>query len=278
MKPVNFNYVHAASIEEAVRLLDQGGGTAKVIAGGQSLGPMLNLRLAQPSILVDITGIPELTKIREEIDSIIYGACITHAAIEDREVPDPANGFLYSVAGGIAYRSVRNRGTMGGSIAHADPAADWLTALTLLGAELIVIGPRGERHIPMGGLITGPFTVALDDAELITAIRIRKYSSKARLGYFKFCRKRGGFAEAMAAAIADPELNVYRGVIGATDSKPVTIEDISEFFPADATNGADVEERLRGAQTKVAVMKITGDPIKDNMLGNAFARALCQVM
>ena len=118
---------------------------AKVLAGGQTLGPMLNLRLAQPALLVDITRIPELAAVSEDADAVTIGATVTHAAIEDGRVPDPTGGFLARVARGIAYRAVRTRGTIGGSLAHADPAADWLSCLAALGAEVVIAGAGRQR-------------------------------------------------------------------------------------------------------------------------------------
>jgi carbon-monoxide dehydrogenase medium subunit len=276
MKPVEFSVSRPATVAEAVRLLKDNSG-AKIVAGGQSLGPMLNLRLAQPNQLIDITAIAELTRFRDEPDAIVYGACITHASFEDRRLPDAANGFLGSVAGGIAYRAVRNRGTIGGSLVHADPAADWMTTLTALGAELIVATDKGARRTELAGFMTTPFGVALDDAEFLVGIRIRKFSPKARFGYFKFCRKVGEFAEAMAAVVVDPELRICRGVIGATDSSPVIVGDINAFMPAAPTRAA-VEEALERGREHVAGLRITNDPIKNAMHGNAFARALRQVM
>ena len=278
MKPVNFNYCRPATVAEAIRLLREGDGGAKIVAGGQSLGPMLNLRLAQPDMLVDITAIPELTEVRNEQDAVVYGACITHAAFEDGRVPDAASGFLQRVAGGIAYRAVRNRGTMGGSLVHADPAADWMTTLTALDAELVIVTGQGERSVALAEFMTTPFGVALDDAEFLAGIRIRRFSPGARFGYFKFCRKRGEFAEAMAAVVVDPERNISRGVIGATDSRPVVLGDISAFLPPSGATPAVVDETLGRARDHVAALRISEDPIKSAMHGNAFARALRQVM
>ena len=276
MKPVEFGYSRPATVAEAVHLLKENGG-AKIVAGGQSLGPMLNLRLAQPDLLVDVTAIPELTRLRDEGNTIVYGASITHASFEDGRVPDAANGFMQSVAGGIAYRAVRNRGTIGGSLVHADPAADWMTTLTALDVELIVAADRGERLVPLARFMTTPFGVALDEAEILIGIRVTKFSSKARFGYFKFCRKVGEFAEAMAAIVVDPELNIRRGVIGATDSKPIVIDDISPFLPS-KSSPSEVEETQERARRHVAELGISSDPIKNTMHGNAFARALRQVM
>ena len=133
MKPVAFDYRRATSATEAIALLDQAQGGAKLIAGGQSLGPMLNLRLARPSLLVDISQLNQLKRVEERDSSIIIGAAVTHAAIEDGIAPTAGAGLLRAVARTIAYRAVRNRGTIvAASSAHADPAADWLLALTAL--------------------------------------------------------------------------------------------------------------------------------------------------
>ena len=148
MKPVAFNYERPRTIAEAVRLLS-GNPDAKILAGGQTLGPMLNLRLVQPALIVDVTRIPELTRVEEDGSAVILGACVTHASVEDKRITDPSNGFLAAVAHGIAYRAVRTRGTIGGSLAHADPAADWLSCLTALGAEVLLTGPHGQRRVSL---------------------------------------------------------------------------------------------------------------------------------
>lgn len=266
MKPVGFGYARPAGVAEAARLLEAADGGAKVMAGGQSLGPTLNLRLTQPDLIVDITAIPELTQFREERDCIVYGACITHASFEDGRVPDATGGFLRRVAEGIAYRAVRNRGTIGGSLAHADPAADWVTTLSAVDAEIVIGGKNGERRVRLAdGFMTGPFSVALVDAEFITGIRVPRHSPSARFGYFKFCRKRGEFAEAMTAIVVDPERNLRRAVVGATDSAPIVVPDIGDIASDDE------------ARALVAGMKISDDPIRNRMHANAFVRALRQV-
>ena len=147
MKPAAFDYVRPSSVAEALREL-AGTEGAKVLAGGQTLGPMLNMRLAQPALLVDITRIKELAAVAEDKDTVSIGATVTHAAIEDGRVPDPTGGFLARVARGIAYRAVRNRGTIGGSLAHADPAADWPAIMIALGASLNVRSARATRCSP----------------------------------------------------------------------------------------------------------------------------------
>jgi carbon-monoxide dehydrogenase medium subunit len=129
VKPAAFEYHRADSVDDAIRVLGQAGERGRPIAGGQSLGPMLNLRLARPEVLVDIRNCPSLRGFVDEGDSIVYGAGVTHAEFEDGQVPDATGGWLQHAARRIAYRAIRNRGTMGGSLAHADPAADWGTVL-----------------------------------------------------------------------------------------------------------------------------------------------------
>ena len=144
-------------LSAAIALAERTDANIKLIAGGQSLGPMLNLRLVQPDLLVDITAIPELKRFEQKGDVLFIGSCITHADIEDGRVPDVTGGAMRAIAAGIAYRAVRNRGTIGGSLVHADPSADWISALAALGAQAVIFGPNGERRIPVETLVTGVF-------------------------------------------------------------------------------------------------------------------------
>jgi aerobic carbon-monoxide dehydrogenase medium subunit len=230
MKPFNFAYAVPRTIDEAHALL-KGDPSAKLVAGGQTLGPMLNLRLVQPGLLIDITRIPELTRVEETDDGIVFGACVTHAAFEDGRVPDPAGGALRRVARGIAYRAVRTRGTIGGSLAHADPAADWISCLAALGAETIVTDGQARRTISVSALMTGVFETAMAEREILEAVRVPRLSKRARFGYHKICRKTGEFAEAIGAVLVDPERGVCRAVSGATESTPIVIENAAAFLP-----------------------------------------------
>ena len=224
MKAHAFDYARPKSISEAIELLEQGG---KAAAGTQSLGPMLNLRVIQPALLVDLRFIPELKDFSENGESVTLGACVTHAQIEDGRVPDPTGGFLREVASNIAYRAVRNRGTLGGSLVHADPAADWPSTLTLLGAVAIIAGTQGRRELPVERFLTGLFETDLKEKELLVAVRIPRRSKAARYGYWKFCRKAGEFPQAIGGALRDPERNEARAVIGATRGAPVLFLDLN---------------------------------------------------
>jgi carbon-monoxide dehydrogenase medium subunit len=231
MKPARFSMERPRDLDAALSMIADAEGTTKIIAGGQSLGPMLNLRLVEPDRLVDISGVPELRRIGRPDGSLVIGACVTHADIEDGRVPDVANGMMARVAAGIAYRAVRNRGTIGGSLAHADPAADWVSALSVLGAEVeIASRARNSRRIALGAFVLGALDVALAVDELVTAVRVPALSPSARWGYFKHCRKVGEFADAIGAVVIDPEEGRGRAVIGAVEAPPVVIEDARILF------------------------------------------------
>lgn len=207
MKPVAFDYTRAATPADV--------GAARPIAGGQSLGPMLNLRLARPATLVDIRRLPALRGTREDAEGVTWGAATTHAEVEDGIAPDPTGGFLAGVARSIAYRAVRNRGTVGGSLAHADPAADWPVALTLVGAAAET---SAGRRIPLAALILGPFETALNEGDLLLAVHIPRPPAGTRHARHKVVRKTGEFAQAMAGVRQGPEGT--RIVLGAIDAAP----------------------------------------------------------
>lgn len=234
MKAAAFDYASPSSARDACALLAAGDGMAKPIGGGQSLGPMLNLRLAQPASLVDLGRIEMLCQARDLGDAVRLGAGVTHATIEDGLVPDPTGGFMRRVAGGIAYRAVRNRGTIGGSLAHADPAADWVTTMRLLDAVYLIEGASGAREVASADFMQAAFTTALGDSDVLVGVRIAKCSPSARFGYFKFCRKVGEFAEAIGAVMLDPARGVRHAVIGATAGAPHLVEDIDGVLRGDA--------------------------------------------
>ena len=251
MKAAPFDYVRARDAAHAVELLGSAEGFAKPIAGGQSLGPMLNLRLTEPDLLVDVRVCPDLRGYRDDGDAITYGAAVTHAEIEDGVVPDPCHGWLATAARRIAYRAVRNRGTLGGSIAHADPAADWLVVLLLLGAKAVVLGPDGARTVALGKLITGPFSTALGADEVLTGVRVGKRSHRVRYGYRKTAVRAGEFATAFCVALDDPERGESRAVLGAIERPPIAVEDVSNVSDA---AGAEtfVNERVAGLDAPTA--------------------------
>jgi carbon-monoxide dehydrogenase medium subunit len=230
VKPARFDYERPRDLSAALALLAGETVTAKVLAGGQSLGPLLNMRLVQPDVVIDITAIPEMIRVEEDADHLVLGACITHADIEDGRVPDVTNGAMRDVAAGIAYRAVRNRGTIGGSLTSADPSADWVSALAALGAEVMLRGRAGTRTLAVEDYVIGALETSLGAGELLDAVRIPRLSKSARWAYVKKCRKTGEFAHAIGAILIDPERNVCRAVIGATESRPIVLADARELF------------------------------------------------
>lgn len=212
----------------------------RLMAGGQSLGPMLNLRLAEPALVVDIRRLPELRGHRVDDGRLIIGAALTHAEIEDGVVPDTTRGMLPAVARNIAYRAVRNRGTIGGSLAHADPAADWVNSLVALQARLHVHGPSGTRVVEAHDFVLGAYQTALTAGELLTAVELPAFSAQMRWGYYKICTKVGEFASAIGAVVLDPVLNIRSLVIGAVEARPLLVPELAAHIsePYDAARDA----------------------------------------
>jgi carbon-monoxide dehydrogenase medium subunit len=225
VKPVNFGYERPRHFADALKLLSDRTIQAKAMAGGQSLGPLLNMRLVQPDLIVDITALDELKHAEMRGDHLAIGACITHADIEDRRVPDVTRGALPGVAKTIAHRAIRNRGTVGGSLCAADPSADWPSALAALGAEAVLRSAKGTRTMPVEAFITGALETALEPGELLQAVRVPVLSRDAIWGYYRVCRKAGQHAHAIGAVLLDRPRNVFRAVIGGAGLKPVVIQD-----------------------------------------------------
>ena len=238
MKAAPLTYHRAESISHAIELVQRYNGTSKVMAGGQSLLPMMNLRMALAEHVIDLSGISSLRETKWVENRFFIGAGVTHAMIEDGKVEDPTRGYLRRVASGIAYRSVRNRGTIGGSLAHADPAADWPAALLALNSTVVVEGPAGKREIPLADFQVGLMETALQPGEVLTGVLVPRLSERARWAYVKFQRKVGEFAHSIGAAVVDPSLGISNLVLGAVGGKPVCL---SLDFKEKDLEGAGVE-------------------------------------
>jgi carbon-monoxide dehydrogenase medium subunit len=224
MKPAVLDYARARTLDDALEWLADGDGQAKVFAGGQSLGPMLNLRLARPAKLIDIRHIPELRAIEADNRMFSLGATWTHAEIEDGMIEDPTRGLLPFVARGIAYRAVRNRGTVGGSLSHADPAADWVSTMAAIGAALEIRSAKAStRSVAAQDFLRGAFTPQLVAEDILRAVHIPRFSPDMRWGYYKICRKTGEFAKAIGACVIDPRLDICRVVAGALNGRPLLL-------------------------------------------------------
>ena len=237
MKPAPFTYQAATSSSEAIDVLGKEG-PPRILAGGQSLVPMLNLRLAPADALLDITRIPELRAVAEMANSVRYGALTTHAAFEDGLVPDGSNGLMRHAAANIAYRAVRTRGTIGGAIALADPAADWVTVTIALQAVLHLESASGKRRMRVEEFVLGPYFTALNDGEMISAVEVPKRAASERWGYHKVVVKTGEYAESMAIALLDRTRDFARIVLGATDGAPIVMNKSAAALLASADTAA----------------------------------------
>ena len=233
MYPASFEYFAPTTLEEALEILGRyDEGEAKILAGGQSLIPLMKLRFAAPRALVDINGVSELGTLTEESGGLRIGALTRHKACERSELLRGRYGALGDAAPQISDPIVRNLGTVCGSIAHADPQGDWGSVMLAVGADVEARGPDGTRTIPIEEFFKGPFTTALAPNEVITAVRVRDSGPRAGGTYLKLERKVGDFATVgVAAHVSFANGAVDRAGIGltgvgATNVKAVVAEDV----------------------------------------------------
>jgi carbon-monoxide dehydrogenase medium subunit len=222
-RPAEFTYHRPTSLDEAIELLSNDGET-RPLAGGHSLLPMMKLRLAQPQTIVDLGRIPGLDGIEQEGDALRIGALATHASVAASEVVRSQCPVLAATAEGIGDRQVRNRGTIGGSLAHADPGADYPTVVTALGASVVAHGQGGEREIAADDFFTGVFTTALEQGELITAVRVPVLSDGAGGAYEKHRHPASGYAVAgvaVAVKVEGGKCAEARIAVGGVTGTPV---------------------------------------------------------
>ncbi|MEA2946467.1 MAG: aerobic carbon-monoxide dehydrogenase medium subunit [Alphaproteobacteria bacterium] len=217
MKPAPFQYHAPTTIEEAVATLSEvAGDDGRVLAGGQSLVPIMAFRLARPAHLVDINGVEALRRLAVEGDTLSIGACVRHAAFHKPVVDGPLGRLLAKVVRHIAHYPIRTRGTFCGSIAHADPASEWCLVAAALGAEMVVRSVSGTRTIPVQDFFLGIMTTALNEDELLVEVRLPILPADTHCGFYEFNRRAGDFAIAMAlvtyrvqnGAISEPRVAV----------------------------------------------------------------------
>lgn len=273
MKAPAFTFLRPASLDEALVALAAGEGEARILAGGQSLLPMLNLRMAAAETLIDIGGLTELGEIAEADGRVRIGARVTHAALEDGVGGDRWNGMLAFVARDIAYRAVRNRGTIGGSLCHADPAADWPVAMMALGATMQIAGPDGRRELDSEAFSLDVFSCALEEGEMLTAVSLPRLSPAARWSYRKMRKKAGAFGEAIAAVVHDPESGLVRVVAGSSPlGGPARHADLEASIAA----GAPVEDAA--IRRSLAAREPDLDRYEMQIHATCLRRAITEVM
>ena len=245
MKAAPFEYIRPKTVAEASVALGRRGANTAAIAGGQSLLPMLNLRVALIDLLVDISRLDDLKTVTETPDSVWLGALTTHSAIEDGKTPDIFNGLMRRIAGQISYRAVRNHGTIGGSVALADPAADWPCLLVALEATLRIVGRNGVRVERVADFIHDSYATTLTTGDIIMGFDIPAPPRSFRWGFAKVARKSGAFAHSIAVIVAAGKDGPVRAVLGGADSRARPL--VATASQLQRPDGG--EEQLRAAVT-----------------------------
>jgi len=271
--PAAFRYQRANSVEEAVRILAESGGSAKVLAGGHSLIPMMKLRLARPEHLVDIGRIPGLKGIRVEGNELVIGALTTHGEVAASETVKEKLPVLAEAASVIGDLQVRNRGTVGGNLAHADPAADLPAAALALDGSLVAVGPDGTRTINLADFFFGPFITALATDEIVTEVRFPIPEGPWGGAYEKFAHHASGYAVvgvAAAVGLRDGRIAWARvGVTGA-GNQPYRASAVENALAGQAPERAVLEEAAARAADD-------GDIGSDLFASADYRRHLCRV-
>jgi carbon-monoxide dehydrogenase medium subunit len=275
MKLPPFEYACPATLNEAVALLASHDGEAKALAGGQSLMPMMAFRMARPTLLVDLRKLKDLRQIRIGTDGVRLGALARWRDILDDKRLDTAHPLLKAAVSHVAHYQIRNRGTVGGSIAHADPAAEMPGICQTCDAVITAVGKGGSRTIKADDFFQGALTTALEPDEIITEVRLPAWPAKRRWGFQEFSRRRGDFAMAAAAVFYDHDAggkatNAHVGIIGCGD-RPRRLTDVEAVI-----NGCTVDE---AAMTQAAeVTSATVEAQEDIHASAPYRRSLAGVM
>jgi aerobic carbon-monoxide dehydrogenase medium subunit len=263
MKVAPFQYHAPQTIDEAVNLLAEVAPLdGRILAGGQSLVPIMAFRLSRPAHLVDINGVEALRRLVADNDHLCIGACVRHSAFHRPVVEGPLGKLLSAVVRHIAHYPIRARGTFCGSVAHADPASEWCTVSAALGAEMVAQSVRGTRVIPVHEFFAGIMTTTLAEDELLTEVRLPLLPPGTRFGFYEFNRRAGDFALAMALAVyrvEDGRIVEPRLAVGGAETHARRIAEAEQVlvgrapaadsFTAAAESAAEVIDPMEDAQT-----------------------------
>jgi aerobic carbon-monoxide dehydrogenase medium subunit len=275
VKPAAFEYRRATAVEDAVDQLTELGDEAKLLAGGQSLVPMMNFRLVRPSALVDVAGIPDLQYLEpHDGRGLKIGALTPHRWVEEMEDPELLEGFsiLKRAARWVGHYPIRTLGTFGGSIAHGDPSAEWCVLAALLEAEIVAVGPEGERVVPASDFFHGFFMTALEPDEMIVEVRFPQPAPNASLQ--EFARRAGDYAIVAAAVTLDMDGGKCRSarvVLGGVADVPLRVTEAERVLEG-AEAGREAFEQA-GREAAKAV-----DPPSDVQGTAEYRRDLSAVM
>jgi carbon-monoxide dehydrogenase medium subunit len=275
MKPAPFDYQRAHSVEHAVALLAQHAGTAKVLAGGQSLMPILAFRMASPSVLIDIGRVPGLNTITIDGDGVRLDALVRWCDIERDERLANAHPLLAAAIAHVAHFQVRNRGTVGGSLAHADPAAEMPGIAVACDGVIEIAGPNGLRSVAAKDFFVGVLSTALAEDEIIVALQLPAWPAARRWSFHEFARRRGDFAIAGVAVHFDRDaegraLNPHIGMIGVAD-RPLRVEAAEKVLAGHAINAGTIAAACAAARENLS-------PPSDLHASAAYRAALAETL
>lgn len=275
MIPGQFEYVRPGDLDEALRILRDREGEAKLLSGGYSLIPLLKLRLAQPPLIVDLKGVAGLDGIEETDDALVIGGRATHRAILEHPAVRARYPILTDAAALIGDPQVRNWGTLGGSVAHADPAADWPSVLCALGATIVVRSADAKRKLPAREFFLDPFVTAIEPTEILTKVKIPRAGARSGGAYEKLERKAGDFATAAAA------VQLSLGDDGRIASAGIALTNVAEH----ALIANDAEALLVGAEPSEELYRAAADaaaaqsrPVSDQRGPAEYKRAMAAEM
>ena len=275
MKPAPFQYHAPKTIDEAVETLAQvAGEDGRVLAGGQSLVPIMAFRLARPGHLVDINGVAALRRLAVDGDRLSIGACVRHAAFHKPVVDGPLGRLLATVVRHIAHYPIRTRGTFCGSIAHADPASEWCAVAAALDADMIARRAGGTRTIPAQDFFRGIMTTALDEDEILVEVRLPILPADTRFGFYEFNRRAGDFALAMALVtyrVEDGMISAARVAVGGVESQPRRIAQAEQALAGRPPDRAAFEAAAAAVAAAV-------DPLDDATTSASYRRDLANTV
>jgi len=276
MKPAPFDYFSPATVEEALALLDEHGGDAKPLAGGQSLIPAMNFRLARPAVLVDLNRIAELAYVRAAPSGVAIGAMTRQRAVERSDDVARAAPLLAEAMPSIAHPQIRNRGTMGGSIAHADPSAELPAVMLALDAQFRAKSATGERSIPAGEFFKGMLETALAAGELLVEIAVPPLPARSGTAFLEMARRHGDYALVGVAVVVtlDPRGRCKEAKLGllSVGDGPVLATEAGKVLAGQSPS----EELLRAASDAAATRDV--DPPSDIHASAAYRRQLVSVL
>jgi carbon-monoxide dehydrogenase medium subunit len=275
MKPAAFRYHAPKTLDEAVAALAEvAPHEGRVLAGGQSLVPIMAFRLAKPTHLVDINGIAELARISVADDRLRIGACVRHAAFYEPVCEGPLGKLLATVVRKIAHHPIRTRGTFCGSVAHADPASEWCAVTATLDGEMVAQSQRGQRIIAAKDYFAGIMTTALQEDELLTEVRLPLLSADTRVGFQEFSRRAGDFALSMAVVtyrVEGGKIIAPRVGIGGAEPHSRRIAEAEAALEGQAPGAAAFEAASIAAAAAI-------DPLEDVHTSAEYRRDLVRAM